>query len=225
MVTISLSAAGAKKAAHRLREFLAADGISLKQTHAYEALAQALGYTNWNTLQALLGATALPESAVNPAPDEKPGRKTVLSENLQQSLHRAIRLASERHHEHATLEHLLLSLAEDQDALSVLRGCGVDVELLHKDLTAFIDSKLDALVTAVRDKPKPTASFQRVVQFAVVTVLAAKRDTVSGADVLVTLLYSERESSAVQFLQNMSHQDAVTFISGGVARPTGPDPA
>jgi hypothetical protein len=62
MVTITLSAAGTKKAASRLREFLATVGISLKHTHAYEALAQALGYANWNTLQAQLDSTAMPNS-------------------------------------------------------------------------------------------------------------------------------------------------------------------
>ena len=56
-----------KQTAFRLREFLAADGIGLKVTHAYEALAQTLGYANWNTLQALLNATALPESEARPA--------------------------------------------------------------------------------------------------------------------------------------------------------------
>lgn len=61
MVTITLSAVGAKNAANRLREFLATDGINLKQTHAYEALAQTLGYANWNTLQAVLNATSAPE--------------------------------------------------------------------------------------------------------------------------------------------------------------------
>ena len=38
------------------------------------------------------------------------------SRGLQQSLHRALALANERHHEYATLEHLLLALIEDQDA-------------------------------------------------------------------------------------------------------------
>jgi Glyoxalase superfamily protein len=66
MVTITLSAAGAKKAAGRLQEFLAFAGISLKQTHAYEALAQAIGYANWNTLQAGLDPTAMPRSEANP---------------------------------------------------------------------------------------------------------------------------------------------------------------
>ena len=49
----------------------------------------------------------------------------MLSQNLEQSLHRALSLANERHHEYATLEHLLLSLTEDQDAVAVsarLRG-------------------------------------------------------------------------------------------------------
>jgi hypothetical protein len=63
MVTITLSAAGAKNAANRLRDFLATDGINLKQTNAYEALAQALGYANWNTLQALLNGMAARESS------------------------------------------------------------------------------------------------------------------------------------------------------------------
>jgi hypothetical protein len=67
MVTITLSAVGAKNAASRLREFLATDGINLKQTHAYEALAQALGYANWNTLQALLNGASSPETAENSA--------------------------------------------------------------------------------------------------------------------------------------------------------------
>jgi len=65
MVTITLSADGAKNAANRLRDFLAADGISLKQTNAYEALAKTLGYANWNTLQALLSGTSPSELAEN----------------------------------------------------------------------------------------------------------------------------------------------------------------
>ncbi len=67
MVTITLSAAGAKNAASRLRDFLATDGINLKQTHAYEALDQTLGYANWNTLQALLNGSSSPEGVENRA--------------------------------------------------------------------------------------------------------------------------------------------------------------
>jgi len=41
----------------------------------------------------------------------------VLSRNLEKSLHRALACANERRHEYATLEHLLLALTEDQDAV------------------------------------------------------------------------------------------------------------
>jgi len=43
------------------------------------------------------------------------------SRSLEQSLHRALALANERHHEYATLEHLLLALLDDQDAAAVMR--------------------------------------------------------------------------------------------------------
>jgi len=51
----------------------------------------------------------------------------MLSRNLEQTLHKALAAASDRQHEYATLEHLLLALTVDQDALAVLRACGVDV--------------------------------------------------------------------------------------------------
>ncbi len=40
-------------------------------------------------------------------------RPIMLSRNLEQTLHRALSLASERKHEYATLEHLLLGLTDD----------------------------------------------------------------------------------------------------------------
>ena len=71
----------------------------------------------------------------------------MLSRNLEKSLHRALALANERHHEYATLEHLLMSLTEDQDAIAVLRACGVEVEKLRRDLAQYIDNELQALVS------------------------------------------------------------------------------
>jgi len=47
-------------------------------------------------------------------------------------LHRALALANERHHEYATLEHLLLALLDDQDAAAVMRACNVDLDKLRR---------------------------------------------------------------------------------------------
>ncbi len=46
----------------------------------------------------------------------------MLSKNLENSLHRTLAYANDRRHEYATLEHLLLALTEDQDAVAVLQA-------------------------------------------------------------------------------------------------------
>jgi ATP-dependent Clp protease ATP-binding subunit ClpA len=146
----------------------------------------------------------------------------MLSRNLEQTLHRALSLASERRHEYATLEHLLLGLADDTDAATVLRACGVDLDKLRTDLTEFLDKDLAGLATDRPGDPKPTAGFQRVVQRAAIHVQSSGKDEVTGANVLVAL-FSERESHAVYFLQaqDMTRLDAVNFISHGIAKAPG----
>ena len=146
----------------------------------------------------------------------------MLSRNLEQTLHRALSLASERRHEYATLEHLLLALADDADAATVLRACGVDLDKLRKDVAEFLDKDMSGLVTDRSGDPKPTAGFQRVVQRAAIHVQSSGRDEVTGANVLVAL-FSERESHAVYFLQlqDMTRLDAVNFISHGIAKAPG----
>ncbi|HTJ89171.1 MAG TPA: ATP-dependent Clp protease ATP-binding subunit ClpA [Acidocella sp.] len=146
----------------------------------------------------------------------------MLSRNLEQTLHRALSLAADRKHEYATLEHLLLGLIDDADAVTVLRACGVDIEKIKKDLTEFLDKDLAGLATDRAGDPKPTAGFQRVVQRAAIHVQSSGRDEVTGANVLVAL-FSERESHAVYFLQlqDMTRLDAVNFISHGIAKSPG----
>ena len=143
----------------------------------------------------------------------------MLSKNLEESLHRALDLANERHHEYATLEHLLYSLTSDQDAIAVMRACDVDVERLRGDLVDYIDNDLVNLIGGQEEEAKPTAGFQRVVQRAVIHVQSSGRAEVTGANVLVAL-FSERESHAVHFLQQqeMSRFDAVNYISHGIAK-------
>ena len=94
----------------------------------------------------------------------------MLSQNLEKTLHHALALAAERDHEYATLEHLLLALCNDQDAIAVIRACNVDLDQLTQVLTGFVDEDLEELVSADEEDPKPTAGFQRVVQRAAIHV-------------------------------------------------------
>jgi ATP-dependent Clp protease ATP-binding subunit ClpA len=144
------------------------------------------------------------------------------SRNLEQSLHRALALANERHHEYATLEHLLLALIDDQDAAAVMRACNVELDKLRRSVTAYLESELENLVSDGNDDSKPTAGFQRVIQRAVIHVQSSGREEVTGANVLVAI-FAERESHAAYFLQeqDMTRYDAVNYISHGIAKRPG----
>ncbi len=146
----------------------------------------------------------------------------MLSRNLEKTLHRALAYANERRHEYATLEHLLLALTEDQDAVAVLRACTVDLEKLRRDLLGYVDNELVNLVSTHVEDAKPTASFQRVLQRAAIHVQSSGREEVTGANVLVAM-FAERESHAVYFLQeqDMTRFDAVNYISHGIAKAPG----
>ncbi|MEQ8283136.1 MAG: ATP-dependent Clp protease ATP-binding subunit ClpA [Parvibaculum sp.] len=141
------------------------------------------------------------------------------SRSLEEGLHRALALANERNHEYATLEHLLLSLVDDQDAAAVMRACNVDMDVLRQQLTNYVDNELSSLVVDDGQESKPTAGFQRVIQRAVIHVQSSGREEVTGANVLVAM-FAERESHAAYFLQeqDMTRYDAVNYISHGIAK-------
>ncbi|PZN57147.1 MAG: ATP-dependent Clp protease ATP-binding subunit ClpA, partial [Proteobacteria bacterium] len=144
------------------------------------------------------------------------------SQGLEKALHQALTYANERHHEYATLEHLLLALIDDAEAAAVMRACNVDLEELRQTVLNYIDTELDNLVTGYDEDSKPTAGFQRVIQRAVIHVQSSGREEVSGANVLVAI-FAERESHAAYFLQEqqMTRYDAVNYISHGIAKRPG----
>ncbi len=138
---------------------------------------------------------------------------------LETTLHNALTHASERRHEYATLEHLLLALIDDEHASGVMQACGVELGELSDAVTQYLDTELDSLKVEGETDPSPTSGFQRVVQRAILHVQSSGKDEVTGANVLVAL-FSERESYAVYFLQqqDMSRLDAVSFLSHGVGK-------
>ena len=141
------------------------------------------------------------------------------AQNLEKTLHQALADASERRHEYATLEHLLLALVEDEDAKQVMLACGVEIAELGAAVRQYLDQEYQSLKSDDDADPQPTAGFQRVVQRAILHVQSSGKDTVTGANVLVAL-FSERDSYAVYFLQqqDMSRLDAVSFISHGIGK-------
>ena len=120
--------------------------------------------------------------------------KKMLSDNLEKTIKRAISYAIDRQQEYVTLEHLLLALIDDKDALGVLNACDINIKNLKISLLKYIDQELKNITSAVAQESEPSASFQRI--------------------------FSERESHAVYFLQkqDMSRLDALNFISHGIKK-------
>ncbi|MFA6279208.1 MAG: ATP-dependent Clp protease ATP-binding subunit ClpA [Bdellovibrionales bacterium] len=143
----------------------------------------------------------------------------MLSPHLEDTLHRALTLASVHHHEYATLEHLLLALTEDPDALPVLTACAVDVGVLQASLDHYLEEELDVLITDQIVEPLPTMGFQRALQRAVIQVQSAGKTEATGAHLLAAL-FQERESHAVFSLtqQNVTRLDIVNFIAHGLKK-------
>jgi ATP-dependent Clp protease ATP-binding subunit ClpA len=209
----------AKAMARTLRAALAAKGLQITISQGLELIAEIFGEVDWNTLAAAIRAegTALRNNAS--PPPSTPGafvRSVLFSRALESTRHRALAFASQRNHEHATLEHLLLALTDDEDASAVMKGCKVDLAKLKEHLTNYIDSELKTLVIDDGRDSSPTPAFQRVIQRAVIHVQSSGGQEVTGADVLVAV-FAERESHAAYFLeqQGMSGYDAVNYISHG----------
>jgi len=147
----------------------------------------------------------------------------MLNKELEQTLNEAFKEARAKRHEFMTVEHLLLSLLDNEAAIAVLNACGSDTSKLRKDLTEFVDSTTPLIPEADEEREtQPTLGFQRVLQRAVFHVQSSGKSEVTGANVLVAI-FSEQESQAVYFLkqQNIARIDVVNFISHGISKVQG----
>lgn len=139
----------------------------------------------------------------------------MFSKDFEQTLLRAVSAASDRGHEYVTLEHLMLALTEDPDAIDIMHACNVDVGRLRREVLHYLETELNSIRTNTRTQP--TIGFNRVLRRAVVSAQSAGNDVVTGADVLLAI-FPEEESHAVYFLQKqkMTRADAVNYISHGI---------
>ena len=96
------------------------------------------------------------------------------AQSLEKTLHTALQHATDRTHEYATLEHLLLALVDDPDAAEVMTACGVDLTELGNVVRQYLDQEYQSLKTEDEADPQPTAGFQRVIQRAILHVQSSR---------------------------------------------------
>ncbi|HEY2710162.1 MAG TPA: glyoxalase superfamily protein [Caulobacteraceae bacterium] len=219
----------AKAMAQSIRAALAAKGQKITVGESLELTAKALGAGDWNKLSATIKAAEAESNKAAPeAPPAEPvggayalaaePRRQRFSPNLADTLHRAVHDAVERKCQHTTLEHLLLALTDDPDAMAVMAACLFDRDGLRRDLIAFVDNEATKAAEDDAD-PVPTDAFHGAVRRAVIHVQSSGRDAVTGANVLVAI-FSERESRACHMLKDrgLTRFDAVNFIAHGVRK-------
>ena len=144
----------------------------------------------------------------------------MLSKDLEHTLNDAFRGARAKRHEFMTVEHLLLALLDNNEALQVLKACGADIGNLRGDLVEFVDATTPLIPQDEDERDtQPTLGFQRVLQRAVFHVQSSGKSEVTGANVLVAI-FSEQESQAVFFLkaESVARLDVVNYMTHGISR-------
>ncbi|MED5347553.1 MAG: ATP-dependent Clp protease ATP-binding subunit ClpA [Pseudomonadota bacterium] len=147
----------------------------------------------------------------------------MLSKELEKSLNGVAQEASLKRHEFVTVEHLLLALLNNDQAINVLVNVGADVEKLRAELEKYIDDTTQNFQMEDSERgTQTTLGFQRVVSRALFHVQSSGRKEVTGANVLVAI-FSEQESQAVYLLKShgISRIDVVNFISHGISKIEG----
>ncbi|MGN5615827.1 ATP-dependent Clp protease ATP-binding subunit ClpA [Xanthomonas hortorum] len=143
----------------------------------------------------------------------------MFSKDLEQTIGQCYKRAREARHEFMPVEHLLLSLLDNDSAQAVLKACGADQVRLHNDLEQAIEASVSRLAEDDGRDTQPTLGFQRVLQRAVYHVQSSGKKEVTGANVLVAI-FGEKDSHAVYFLnqQDITRLDIVNYLSHGIAK-------
>jgi hypothetical protein len=210
----------AKAMAQTLRSTLATQGHKVTNSQSLELIAKAFGAADWNTLSAAIRAEskvatkgAVPQP---PAADNSASINVPLSRELASTLPRALAYATQRRHQYATIEHLLLALIDDADASAAMKACHVNFGTLTRNLTNYIDTGLKDIVINEGPVALPTAGFRRVVlQRGPLIARQLGRNGVTGGHVLVGI-FSETLSPAARCLdeQHLTREDVLKVIAG-----------
>ena len=144
----------------------------------------------------------------------------MLSNELEHCLNGAFQHARKAHHEHITIEHLLLTILDTPKVSEILHACRCDLAKLKLGLKEYLDQPTPRLPEAEEREVQPTVGFQRALQRAVFDVKSTGKREVGVANVLVAIL-SEKESQAVVLLnrQKVTRLGVVNYIRHGLTPP------
>ena len=200
----------AKAMALTLRNELAERDCRIKVGESLELIARLFGLPDWNTLSALIKNS---DPAADPPIVHTRSGGLHFAPAVEKTLHRALFLGHERGQSSVTVEHLLLSLTEDPDAMEIIKRCTAEPAKLRESLARAI-----GVGTKSDNRPEdstPSESFQHIVQRAILDVQASGGGAVTGAHLFLAI-FSDPQSVAVRVLQEhgIDWARAVKFAPG-----------
>lgn len=136
------------------------------------------------------------------------------NKDLEQIFEKAVKLASDNHHEYLTLEHFLFSLLENDEFSKLLVEFGADVGYLRDAVQNYIDNELQEIVNLESVKPKKTVSVDRLLNKTLTHVLYSGRQIIEPVDCFINF-FSEKKSMAVYFLKkaNVDKEKFLNFLN------------
>ena len=122
-------------------------------------------------------------------------------------------------HEYVTIEHIALSLLDEEDIVKVFNSLDLNMDNLRNDLQMYLEDyefnnlKSDAGSTG---DPKKTMAVERVFQRAFAQSIFNGRENINAIDVLVSIT-NEIESHAQYFIaiNGLDRQSLIEHLSSG----------
>lgn len=149
----------------------------------------------------------------------------MIAKSLQETFSNAVGEAVGRRHEYITLEHMLLALLEDASAREVLINCGAGIDRLRNDLDSFLDETMQELPEGREEMPSETATFRRVLEYALLHTQSSGKKELDGAHMLAAILQAEHSHASYLLNgQGVTRLDVLSYISHGVTKIALPEP-
>ena len=133
------------------------------------------------------------------------------NKDLEDIFNSAVGSANEHRHEYVTLEHFLYGMIKNEPFAKLLTNFGTDVNSMVKDLEKYITTDLSEIITNDVDRPKKTATVDRMLHRAYQTALFSGRLLIEPVDCFVSM-FAEKKSHAFYFVRK-ANIDKDKFLS------------
>ncbi len=135
-------------------------------------------------------------------------------------LNRALASAVEKKHEFLTLEHVMLSLLDENEVKQTLLHCKANLEKLREDLNAYLIKEVPLAPENEKgenENPIATLGVQRLVQRALFQVQSSGKSEIAPVDLFVAI-FQAKDSWTLYLLnqQGVDRLDVVNFVSHGI---------